>query len=254
MLSNITCKVFYKPSLNKSDVNISGVLTYEHLQVLEVKRDVLKKGHGRFLPTLNTSQKIEILYLYKVAAAALDSVGVKHFLVSGTLLGLSRHKGFVPWDDDVDISVSLDSWKRVEETLSCIQGFTLYKYGTFHWKFHYSNLTFPFVDIFFYRMDESYVWAATLYIRTTFIYPTRMVFPLGESIFEGMMVPVPRFGLDISRRIYEYDVCLVHQGHIQRNITLLDGYPEGYSLTRSPCKDLAYMYTFLNINLPSDCL
>ena len=35
----------------------------------------------------------------------LDRAGIPYFMHSGTALGVVRHKGFIPWDDDFDIMV-----------------------------------------------------------------------------------------------------------------------------------------------------
>lgn len=43
--------------------------------------------------------------MLKTLTQILDQNNVPYYAVGGTLLGAVRHKGFIPWDDDVDISI-----------------------------------------------------------------------------------------------------------------------------------------------------
>ena len=42
---------------------------------------------------------------------------IEYFLAGGTALGAVRNGGFLPWDDDVDIFVTADDYKKLNEIM-----------------------------------------------------------------------------------------------------------------------------------------
>lgn len=43
--------------------------------------------------------------------------GIDYFIAAGTALGAIRHKGFLPWDDDMDIYLTRDNWNKLRDII-----------------------------------------------------------------------------------------------------------------------------------------
>lgn len=68
---------------------------------------------------------LEILnYIHNLCKKA----DIQYFLAYGTLLGAIRHKGYIPWDDDVDIWVPFEQFEVLMDLLEKDGKYRIYNY------------------------------------------------------------------------------------------------------------------------------
>lgn len=60
---------------------------------------------------LNEVQALQ-LKIAKTYVDVCDKNNIPYFMTGGTMLGAIRHKGFVPWDDDMDFGMTRDNFER----------------------------------------------------------------------------------------------------------------------------------------------
>ena len=50
------------------------------------------------------------LELLDIFVHVCDQLNVRYYMIGGSLLGAVRHKGFIPWDDDIDVGIMRDDY------------------------------------------------------------------------------------------------------------------------------------------------
>lgn len=63
------------------------------------------------------NMQLEIVDMMEALDKLLSENGIKYTLLGGSVLGAIRHKGFIPWDDDMDIGVWREDFDKVENLL-----------------------------------------------------------------------------------------------------------------------------------------
>lgn len=64
------------------------------------------------IPIELNEQKRIMIYILNSFDKYCNEHSLRYHLVGGTLIGSIRHKGFIPWDDDIDVAMPIDDYKK----------------------------------------------------------------------------------------------------------------------------------------------
>ena len=83
------------------------------------------------------------LEIFKYFISVCEKYDLRYYLAGGTLLGAIRHKGFIPWDDDIDVLMPRTDYDKLQEIGKslCDERYRLAS-------FELGNLNYPFAKIF----------------------------------------------------------------------------------------------------------
>lgn len=99
-------------------------------------------------------RKVQLLDNYLLKNLKIcDEIDVKFWLRGETCLGAYRHKGFIPWDDDVDFGIIREDFDKLVDYVNIYSEKFEIKYF-YHWNCKVAKFTFKninssiFLDIF----------------------------------------------------------------------------------------------------------
>ena len=177
------------------------------LSTLVFSNNYIKVNHE-----LLTKNEVDNLYLlmYKLDKIC-KKFNIEYFIIAGSLLGAYRHKGLMPWDDDIDIGImekyqtilESDEFKNELDKNNMIISKPLSI--SFGYKIFIKNKEFPFIDIFIYTKENNkiifkYDYPKNQWPNEYFYY--NELYPLKKYNFGNLQLYGPNQSKNYLKRSY----------------------------------------------------
>jgi hypothetical protein len=157
---------------------------------------------------INGDRALRLFEIFKEITERHDQ---HYFMMCGTLLGVGRHGGFIPWDDDIDVGIS-EKWFADIISPEIEQEFAEYGVGiTKHFngmhKLFFKDqkrigkypFTWPFIDLFAYRISVDKIH---MNIPEAVTFDKQIILPVAQDEFEGMQVSVPHDMIAVLNQLF----------------------------------------------------
>jgi len=150
-----------------------------------------------------------MLRLLGIFDAICREAGLRYWLEGGTLLGAVRHKGFIPWDDDLDVMMPREDFERFKTLAPDVLPEDVWLDG----RLAFLRLR----DRYSRRLDEGTDADADFNAVFMDIFPARQ-FPAMRRILRRARMLVPPYGCpsipaegSVARRVYRFGVAALYQ-------------------------------------------
>jgi len=149
---------------------------------------------------LHELQRVELTLLREFIRVC-NAHGLRYYVAYGTLLGAVRHFGFIPWDDDIDVTMPRDDYNRFAEicAFDLPLGFKWQSYATEEHYPHWFGKLIKTDTVFRHALTERLSYQQSVYVD---------VFPLDgipnrrwEALLQRVLFRICRLriGVDVKR-------------------------------------------------------
>jgi len=99
-----------------------NVVDMESFPVCRAGRDACKgedhdTGEGKNMSEHDSQLKKMLIDMLEWFHNFCEENNLRYYALGGTMLGAARHKGFIPWDDDIDVGMPRADYLRLEELM-----------------------------------------------------------------------------------------------------------------------------------------
>ncbi|CAF0716465.1 unnamed protein product [Adineta steineri] len=261
----------YRKKTNKTRSNITMELNQPNITLFERNTIPYDYDIWQSAPTMpRLVSKCEhnlMMQLLKRFDQLTKKYSLEYMIIDGTLLGSWRHHDLIPWDDDIDLMMSVRLKHLLIIAIESESPSSPY-YIEFHrrwdapkafeyYKFYFSTSPhfsehpwrYPFVDLIFYHENETHIWQENMQHVATI--SKQSIFPLQLRPFGSLWLPSPRsphdYFLSVSWTTYDDECYNGPWSHKYERTKDMDYGYESKSIMN--CYELKEFYPFVERSL-----